>query len=90
MRDINTIISIIFLKEFCFGWWGHQPIELKGYANLPPNQSILSSSDDSRLAVNDFVFTHPWEGDGMLCFSRLLLYRNGKITGEWATYDGGN
>jgi len=40
--------------------------------------------------VNDFVFTHPWEGDGMLCFSRLLLYRNGKITGEWATYDGGN
>ena len=62
----------------------------KGYANLLPNQSILSSSDDSRLAVNDFVFTHPWEGDGMLCFSRLLLYRNGKITGEWATYDGGN
>lgn len=62
----------------------------KGYSNLLPNQSILSSSDKSPIQVDDFIFTHPWEGDGMLCFSKVLLYRNSTIIGEWKTYNGGN
>ncbi len=62
----------------------------KGYSNLLPNQSILSSSDENRIQVDDFIFTQPWEGDGMLCFSKILLYQKRKIVGEWTTYTGGN
>ena len=64
--------------------------EGKNYSNLLPNQSICSSSDESHLNVGDFVFSHAWEGDGMLCFNRILLYRQNKITGSWKTYKGGN
>ena len=55
-----------------------------------PNQSTLSSSDENNINVGDFVLTHAWEGDGMLCFSKLELYRDGKIVGEWKTYKEGN
>ena len=61
-----------------------------GYSNLLPNQSILSSSDDNNLNVGDFVFSHAWEGDGMLAFKKIELYRPGKMVGEWDTYKGGN
>lgn len=61
-----------------------------GYTNLLPNQSILSSSDENNLNVGDFVFYHAWEGDGMLSFNKIELYRQGKIVGEWNTYKGGN
>ena len=63
-----------------------------GYTNLLPNQSILSSSDQNGLNVGDFVFYHAWEGDGMLCFKKIVLYRHtqGKLVGEWDTYKGGN
>lgn len=64
--------------------------EGKNYSNLLPNQSICSSSDENKLHVGDFVFSHAWEGDGMLCFNRILLYRQSKITGNWKTYKGGN
>lgn len=62
----------------------------RNYTNLLPNQSILSSSDDNHIEVDDFIFTQPWEGDGMLCFNKVLLYRNQKIVEEWNTYKGGN
>ncbi|HWB63793.1 MAG TPA: alanine racemase, partial [Chitinophagales bacterium] len=62
----------------------------EGYSNLLPNQSILSSSDENDVQVGDFVISQAWEGDGMLVFKKVLLYRQGKITGEWNTYDGGN
>jgi hypothetical protein len=62
-----------------------------GYTNLLPNQSILSSSDKNSLHVGDFVFYHAWEGDGMLSFKKVLLYRpQSGIVGEWDTYKGGN
>jgi D-serine deaminase-like pyridoxal phosphate-dependent protein len=61
-----------------------------GYTNLLPNQSILSSSDQNNLNVGDFVFYQAWEGDGMLSFNKIELYRQGKIVGEWDTYKGGN
>jgi hypothetical protein len=61
-----------------------------GFTNLLPNQSILSSSDENDLNVGDFVFYHSWEGDGMLCFKKLVLYRQSGIIGEWETYKGGN
>lgn len=64
--------------------------EGKGYANLLPNQSILSSSIDNHLQVDDFVFSQAWEGDGMLCFSKVLLYKKKKIIGNWLTYTGAN
>ncbi len=62
----------------------------KGYSNLLPNQSILSSSDHNHITVGDFAFSHAWEGDGMLSFKKVVLVRQGKITGEWDTYKGGN
>lgn len=62
----------------------------KGFSNLLPNQAIYSSSEESVLQVNDFVFLRAWEGDGMLSFSQVLLYRNNEITGSWKTYSGGN
>ena len=62
----------------------------KGFSNMLPNQSTLSSSDENNLQVGDFVFTHPWEGDGMLVFGTLSLYRDGNIVGQWKTYKGGN
>ena len=61
-----------------------------GYSNLLPNQAILSSSDENNLNVGDFVFSHAWEGDGMLAFKHIELYRQPKIVGEWDTYKGGN
>ncbi len=61
-----------------------------GYSNLLPNQAILSSSDENNLNVGDFVFSHAWEGDGMLAFKQIELYRQPKIVGEWDTYKGGN
>lgn len=64
--------------------------EGKGYTNLLPNQSILSSSIDNHLQVDDFVFSQAWEGDGMLCFSKVLLYKKKKIIGNWLTYTGAN
>ena len=61
-----------------------------GYSNLLPNQAILSSSDENNLNVGDFVFSHAWEGDGMLAFKQVELYRQPKIVDEWDTYKGGN
>ncbi|CAF3977676.1 unnamed protein product, partial [Rotaria magnacalcarata] len=68
-------------------WWDENDL---GYTNQLPNQSILSSSDENNLNVSDFVFYHPWEGDGMLCFKKLVLYKENSIVGEWDTYKGGN
>lgn len=62
----------------------------KNFMNQLPNQALLSSSDQNNLHVGDFVFYQPWEGDGMLEFKNLLLFRQNKIIGEWETYRGGN
>lgn len=68
-------------------WWeAHQ----FGYTNLLPNQTIIGSSDENTLQIGDFVFSHPWEGDSILCFKKLVLYRHSGIVGEWDTYSGGN
>ena len=85
------------------GGWPGNVVEPKGiqhntfwdgdensYKNLLPNQSILSSSKQSTLKIDDYVFTQSWEGDGILCFRNVLLYKNKKIIGEWSTFDGGN
>ncbi|CAF1314631.1 unnamed protein product [Adineta ricciae] len=68
-------------------WWDENDL---GYSNLLPNQSIVSSSDKNNIRVDDFVFYHPWQGDGMLCFRKLVLYRQAGFVGEWSTFNGGN
>lgn len=68
-------------------WWDENDL---GYTNLLPNQSIIGSSDENDLHVGDFVFYHAWEGDGMLSFKKVVLYRQSGIVGEWDTYKGGN
>lgn len=64
--------------------------DVKTYTNLLPNQSILSSSVDNNINVGDFVISQAWEGDGMLCFGKVLVYSNGRIIDEWSTYKGSN
>ena len=97
--DPNLKISYFLLGG---GWPGEPvgPAGLKknylwdendlGYTNLLPNQSIIGSSDENDLHVGDFVFYHAWEGDGMLSFKKVVLYRQSGIVGEWDTYKGGN
>jgi hypothetical protein len=99
MWDPNLKVSYYMLGG---GWPGDPvaPAGLKknyfwdendlGYSNLLPNQSILSSSDENDVHVGDFVISHAWEGDGMLAFKTVQLYRAGKIVGQWDTYKGGN
>ena len=97
--DPNLLVSYYLLGG---GWPGEPvaPAGIKrnylwdendlGYTNLLPNQSIMSSSDENNLHVGDFVFYHAWEGDGMLSFKKIQLYRQPHIVGEWETYKGGN
>lgn len=72
------------MQHNCF-WDGEH-----AFSNLLPNQAILSSSDENMLKPGDFVFYQAWEGDGMLCFDRLVLVRQGRITGTWPAFKGGN
>lgn len=81
----GELVSPLGLKKNY--WWDENKL---GYSNLLPNQSILSSSNETNVNVDDFVFYHPWEGDGMLCFKKLVLYRQSGIVGESDTYQKGN
>ncbi|CAF1036763.1 unnamed protein product [Adineta steineri] len=81
----GELVSPVGLKRN--HWWDGNN---RGYTNLLPNQAIVSSSDKNNINVNDFIFYHPWEGDGMLCFKKIILYRQSSIAGEWDTYKGSN
>jgi hypothetical protein len=39
--------------------------------------------------VGDFVFYHPWEGDGIRWLSRLDVFRNGELVDQWSTFQPG-
>ena len=48
------------------------------------NQVMMNSSDETHLAVGDFVFLRPHQSEAVfLQFGNHLTTRNGKIIGEW-------
>jgi D-serine deaminase-like pyridoxal phosphate-dependent protein len=61
-----------------------------GVANMLPNQPLLCGSTRVTLEEGDFVFFHPWEGDGIVAIARLHVVRDGRIVDVWQTYTGAN
>lgn len=60
-----------------------------GVNNLLSNQAQWLGSRAVPLQVGDFVFYHPWEGDGVRWLSRLDVFRNGELVDQWSTFQPG-
>ncbi|KPK16390.1 MAG: hypothetical protein AMJ62_05745 [Myxococcales bacterium SG8_38] len=61
----------------------------EGVNNLLSNQAQWLGSRAVPLQVGDFVFYHPWEGDGVRWLSRLDVFRNGELVDQWSTFQPG-
>ena len=61
----------------------------EGVNNLLSNQAEWLGSRQVALEVGDFVFYHPWEGDGIRWLSRLDVFRNGELVDQWSTFQPG-
>jgi len=61
----------------------------QGVNNLLSNQAQWLGSREVPLEVGDFVFYHPWEGDGIRWLSRLDVFRNGELVDQWSTFQPG-
>jgi D-serine deaminase-like pyridoxal phosphate-dependent protein len=60
-----------------------------GVVNLLSNQPEWLGSRDLPLEVDDFVFYHPWEGDGVRWLSLLEVFRGGTWVDQWPTFQPG-
>ncbi len=61
----------------------------EGVNNLISNQAQWLGSRELPLEVGDFVFYHPWEGDGVRWLSRLDVFRQGELIAQWSTFEPG-
>jgi D-serine deaminase-like pyridoxal phosphate-dependent protein len=61
----------------------------EGVNNLLSNQAEWLGSRQVALELGDFVFYHPWEGDGVRWLSRLDVFRNGELVDQWQTFQPG-
>lgn len=61
----------------------------EGVNNLLSNQAQWLGSREVPLEVGDFVFYHPWEGDGIRWLSRLDAFRSGELVDQWSTFQPG-
>lgn len=61
----------------------------EGVNNLLSNQAQWLGSREVPLQVGDFVFYHPWEGDGIRWLSRLEVFRGGQLVDQWSTFQPG-
>ena len=61
----------------------------EGVNNLISNQAQWLGSREVPLEVGDFVFYHPWEGDGIRWLSRLDVFRQGELIDQWSTFEPG-
>jgi D-serine deaminase-like pyridoxal phosphate-dependent protein len=61
----------------------------EGVSNLLSNQAEWLGSRQVALEVGDFVFYHPWEGDGVRWLSRLDVFRSGELVDQWSTFQPG-
>lgn len=60
-----------------------------GVVNLLPNQAEWLGARSLPLAVGDFVFYHPWEGDAVRWLRRLDVFRGGRLVDQWPTFQPG-
>lgn len=61
----------------------------EGVNNLLSNQAEWLGSRQVPLAIGDFIFYHPWEGDGIRWLSRLDVFRAGELIDQWSTFEPG-
>jgi D-serine deaminase-like pyridoxal phosphate-dependent protein len=61
----------------------------EGVNNLLSNQAQWLGSRLLPLEVDDFVFYHPWEGDGIRWLSRLEVFRGDTWIDQWPTFEPG-
>ena len=52
--------------------------------NLVPNQSLVTASERTQVAVGDFVFWRPVNSDAMVQFEDLVCVRGGTVVGTWS------
>ncbi len=60
-----------------------------GVVNLLSNQAEWLGARAVPLEVGDFIFYHPWEGDGVRWLSRLDIFRGGELVDQWGTFQPG-
>ena len=60
-----------------------------GVTNLLSNQPQWLGARSLELSVDDFVFYHPWEGDGIRWLSKLEVFRGGIWIDQWTTFQPG-
>ena len=51
--------------------------------NLLPNQCLFETSLNTGLAIGDFVFFRPHQGDAVVQFEEVLVVRDGEIVDRW-------
>lgn len=61
----------------------------EGVNNLLSNQAQWLGSREVPLELGDFIFYHPWEGDGVRWLSRLDVFRDGVLVDQWPTFQPG-
>lgn len=54
--------------------------------NLLSNQAQWLGARQVPLDVGDFVFYHPWEGDGVRGLSRPDVFRAGELIEQWSNF----
>ena len=57
--------------------------------NLLSNQAEWLGERALSLGVGDFVFYHPWEGDGVRWLRFLDVFRGGELVDQWPTFQPG-
>jgi len=60
-----------------------------GVVNLLSNQPEWLGSRSLPVSVDDFVFYHPWEGDGIRWLSLLEVFRGDAWVDQWPTFQPG-
>jgi len=68
---------------------GEEDNPIGGVVNLLPNQAEWLGARTLPLQVGDFIFYHPWEGDGVRWLSRLDVFRGGELVDQWTTFQPG-
>jgi D-serine deaminase-like pyridoxal phosphate-dependent protein len=61
----------------------------EGAVNLLSNQAEWLGARALALEVGDFVFYHPWQGDGIRWLARLDVFRGGELVDQWSTFQPG-
>jgi D-serine deaminase-like pyridoxal phosphate-dependent protein len=87
---LEAVFPILGASYFIYGgYWKadycYPPdIRINPLFGASTNQSMLNTSGQYPLEVDDFVFLRPWQSEFVfLQFGRILTIRNGEVSGEW-------